>query len=110
MKTCSTSPSHRRGKALLCNLPEITLVQVLGRPKSDIIPDCHLSPLVELKLKIHILGALVAVIIGEATAFDCRVLAHVDTPGVVGIARQQARGTNLDRVGQDVVVVVAVIP
>lgn len=68
------------------------------------------SPFVELEFKIDVLGALAAVIIGEATAFDCRILAHVVTPGIVGIARQQARGTNLDRVGPDVVVVVAVIP
>jgi hypothetical protein len=44
------------------------------------------SQLVELVLESHVLAAVGAVVIAETTAHDLHVLAHVDAPGVVGIA------------------------
>lgn len=46
-------------------------------------------PLVKLVLERHILGAVVAVVIGEATALDRHVLAHIDRPGIVRVARKK---------------------
>lgn len=46
-------------------------------------------PLVELEFESDVLGAVVAVVVGEAAALDLHVLAHVDGPGVVGVAREQ---------------------
>jgi hypothetical protein len=43
-----------------------------------------------------VLGALGAVVVGEAVALDLEVLAHVDGPGVVRVAGQQAVGADFD--------------
>lgn len=48
------------------------------------------SPLVELKFKIYIFGTFATVVIREAAAFDCRILAHIDAPGVVGVTGEEA--------------------
>jgi len=57
------------------------------------------SQLIQLKLETDILGAIAAVVVGEAAAGDDAVLAHVGAPGVVGVARQQPVGADLNAVG-----------
>jgi hypothetical protein len=54
------------------------------------------SPLVQLQFQIHVLGALAAVVVGKSAAFDCWVFAHVDAPGIVGVAGEKAGGADLD--------------
>ena len=68
------------------------------------------SHLVELEFETHILGAVSAVIAAETTAFDLHVLAHVNAPDVVRVAGEQALRADLNAVGPDIVVVVAVVP
>ena len=48
------------------------------------------SPFIKLQLQVHVLRALAAVIIREAAALDSRVLAHIDAPGIVRIAGEEA--------------------
>jgi hypothetical protein len=68
------------------------------------------SHLVELEFQRHVLAAFGAVVIRESAAFHGHVLAHVDAPGVVRVAGEQTIRADLDAVGPNVVVVVAIIP
>jgi hypothetical protein len=55
--------------------------------------------LIQLKLQRDILAALGAVKVGKAAARDGHVLAHVDAPGVIGIAGEEAVGADFNGVG-----------
>lgn len=63
--------------------------------------------LVQLELEGDVLAAIAAVVVREAAAGDAHILAHVDGPGVVGVAAEEAVGADLDAVGPDEVGVVA---
>lgn len=94
-----------------CALFKVLIYRLLQLPcsfRSQLCPAA--SPFVQLQFEIHVLGALGAVIVGESTTFDGRVLAHVDAPGIIGVAGEKTGGADFDAVGPDVVVVVAVVP
>jgi hypothetical protein len=68
------------------------------------------SHFVELEFQGHVFAALGAIVTREASALHGHVLAHVYAPRIVGVAGEEPVGADLNTVGPDVVIVIAVVP
>jgi len=82
--------------------PTLRLACFLPRqPEGNVKPSLVLPHLqfIQLKLQRHIFRTVCAVIIREAATFDLHLGTHVDGPGVVGVAREEARRADFDAVG-----------
>lgn len=127
--------SLSRGEARKCSEAKAVSLSPQINPEGQSFEDNSQPsrlPLVQFVLERDVLGAVGAVVVREAAARHRHVLAHVDAPGVVAVARQQSARAHFHAVGPagmrgqphfapatgcttgivlpDVVVVVAVVP